>query len=107
MIRVKLMDKNSIYSFLCLCCQRCIISNPGPLNRFFREISNLQKKVIQRHKDHKEYKSKIRIAIATARNAPAHERVISTLREQEIQVDVALFLGGIEKRRVLVVFNKQ
>lgn len=78
---------------------------PGPLNRFFREISNLQKKVIQRHKDHKEYKSKIRIAIATARNAPAHERVISTLREQEIQVDVAFFLGGIEKRRVLEVFK--
>lgn len=78
---------------------------PGPLQRFFKEIAKLQ----QRELEHKErdpgYTPQIRIAIATARNAPAHERVISTLRMLNIQVDEAFFLGGIDKERVLQVFK--
>src|SRR5690554_4252654 len=52
-----------------------------------------------------QYRPRIRTAIVTARNAPAHERVITTLRRWGIQVDEAFFLGGIEKRRVLEIFK--
>ena len=41
----------------------------------------------------------------TARNAPAHERVINTMRSWGIEVNEAFFLGGIEKRRVLEVLQ--
>lgn len=36
----------------------------------------------------------IRTALVTARSAPAHERVIRTLREWDIRLDESLFLGG-------------
>jgi 5'-nucleotidase len=37
--------------------------------------------------------------------APAHKRVIYTLRHWGIHVDEAFFLGGISKSRVLSVFK--
>lgn len=77
----------------------------GPLLRFFLEISKLQQREMKKHTADPDYKPKIRVAIATARNAPAHERVISTLRKLDIRVDEAFFLGGIEKKRVLQVFR--
>ncbi|CAM3677912.1 5'-nucleotidase [Marinicrinis lubricantis] len=77
----------------------------GPLLKFFREISKLQKRMTQKNKENPGDKTMIRIAIATARNAPAHERVISTLRNHDIRVDEAFFLGGIDKRRVLQIFK--
>ncbi|MFD1776002.1 5'-nucleotidase [Paenibacillus rhizophilus] len=76
----------------------------GPLLRFFTEISKLQQREILKNQNDPDYKPRIRIAIATARNAPAHERVITTLRKLDIRVDEAFFLGGIEKIRVLSVF---
>lgn len=78
---------------------------PGPLLRFFTEISKLQKREIAKSQADKDYQPKIRIAIVTARNAPAHERVITTLRQLDIQVDEAFFLGGIDKGRVLKIFK--
>jgi 5'-nucleotidase len=39
----------------------------------------------------------IRTALVTARAAPAHERVIRTLRAWNIRIDEALFLGGRDK----------
>jgi 5'-nucleotidase len=77
----------------------------GPLLRFFTEISKLQKRIIEKNKEISNYKSNIKIAIATARNAPAHERVIATLRNYDIRIDEAFFLGGIDKGRVLKVFK--
>ena len=47
----------------------------------------------------------IRTALVTARNAPAHERVIRTLRAWNIRIDEAFFLGGIEKSEVLKAFG--
>lgn len=47
----------------------------------------------------------IRTAIITARNAPAHERVINTLKRWGIFTDEIFFLGGIEKRRILEAFK--
>jgi len=77
----------------------------GPLLRFFMEISKLQKRELDKKIENSAYQPKIRVAIATARNAPAHERVISTLRKLDIRIDEAFFLGGIDKERVLKIFK--
>ncbi len=47
----------------------------------------------------------IRTALVTARSAPAHERVIKTLRDWNIRIDEALFLGGMKKAEFLKSFE--
>ncbi len=47
----------------------------------------------------------IRTALVTARSAPAHERVIRTLREWGVRLDEALFLGGRDKGEFLEAFG--
>lgn len=47
----------------------------------------------------------IRTALVTARSAPAHERVIRTLRAWKIRIDQALFLGGLSKGDFLKAFQ--
>jgi len=49
--------------------------------------------------------SPIRTAIITARAAPAHERVIRTLRAWNIRIDEAVFLGGLDKGEFLKTFG--
>lgn len=49
--------------------------------------------------------SPIRTALVTARSAPAHERVIRTLREWGVRLDEALFLGGRAKGPFLEAFG--
>ena len=47
----------------------------------------------------------VRTALVTARSAPAHKRVVLTLREWGIRIDEALFLGGKEKGEFLKAFG--
>jgi 5'-nucleotidase len=47
----------------------------------------------------------IRTALVTARAAPAHKRVILTLRAWGIRIDEALFLGGMDKGEFLRTFG--
>ena len=49
--------------------------------------------------------SPIRTALVTARSAPAHKRVILTLREWGVRLDEALFLGGRPKGPFLDAFG--
>jgi 5'-nucleotidase len=48
---------------------------------------------------------RIRTALVTARSAPAHERAIRTLMNWNIQVDEAMFLGGLPKGEFLREFE--
>lgn len=48
---------------------------------------------------------RIRTALVTARSAPAHERAIGTLMNWQIQVDEAMFLGGLDKGEFLREFE--
>ena len=48
---------------------------------------------------------RIRTALVTARSAPAHERAIRTLMDWNIEVDEAMFLGGLEKGGFLREFE--
>jgi len=77
----------------------------GPIHKFFTEIAKLQATILEKADRDPAYKPRIRLAIATARNAPAHERVITTLRNLNIRVDEAFFLGGIDKGRVLRIYR--
>ena len=47
----------------------------------------------------------IRTALVTARAAPAHERVIRTLRAWDVRLDECLFLGGADKTQFLRAFG--
>ena len=47
----------------------------------------------------------IRTALVTARSAPAHERVIRTLRAWDIRIDESIFLGGLDKTDFLRAFQ--
>ena len=47
----------------------------------------------------------IRTALVTARSAPAHERVVMTLREWKIRIDESLFLGGLPKGEFLRAYG--
>ncbi|MCG2594891.1 5'-nucleotidase [Ramlibacter sp. XY19] len=48
---------------------------------------------------------RIRTALVTARSAPAHERAINTLLNWKINVDEAMFLGGLAKGEFLREFE--
>lgn len=47
----------------------------------------------------------IRTALVTARSAPAHERVIRTLRAWDIRIDESIFLGGLKKTEFLRAYR--
>lgn len=47
----------------------------------------------------------IRTALVTARSAPAHERVIRTLRAWNIRIDESIFLGGLNKAEFLRAYQ--
>ena len=48
---------------------------------------------------------RVRTALVTARSAPAHERAIRTLMDWNIEVDEAMFLGGLDKGEFLREFE--
>ncbi|MEY4753889.1 MAG: hypothetical protein RJA44_1564, partial [Pseudomonadota bacterium] len=48
---------------------------------------------------------RVRTALVTARSAPAHERAIRTLMDWHIEIDEAMFLGGLPKGDFLREFE--
>ena len=70
----------------------------GPFKNFLSMLHQIQL-------DYPADASPIRTALITARGAPAHERVIRTLRAWNIRIDEALFLGGKDKGDFLKAFG--
>jgi 5'-nucleotidase len=71
---------------------------PGPFHAFLSAIHTLQA--------HSEAGNcPIKTALVTARQAPAHERVIRSLRDWGIRIDECLFLGGLPKGPFLKAFQ--
>ncbi|HEX8739438.1 MAG TPA: 5'-nucleotidase [Casimicrobiaceae bacterium] len=70
----------------------------GPFKEFLAALHRIQA-------EFPEETSPIRTALVTARGAPAHERVIRTLRAWNIRIDEALFLGGLDKGEFLRAFG--
>lgn len=70
----------------------------GPFAKFLKTLSELQK-------DFPGEEAPIRTALVTTRCAPAHERVIRTLRAWNVRIDEVFFLGGVRKKDVLQAFG--
>lgn len=70
----------------------------GPFKGFLMALQNIQSHF---PKD----SCPIHTALVTARQAPAHERVIRSLRQWNIRIDEALFLGGLAKSEFLKAFQ--
>lgn len=71
----------------------------GPFANFLMTLSNLQSQFKTREE------SPIRTALVTSRSAPAHKRAIKTLRDWNVRVDEAFFLGGVSKKEILSAFG--
>lgn len=69
----------------------------GPFKQFLAALQGLQAEFGDQ--------CPIRTALVTARSAPAHERVIRTLREWNIRIDESLFLGGLAKGAFLKAYG--
>ena len=80
--------------------QQDIPLKDGPYAKLLRKLARLQDRLPFRV----EY-SPVRIAIVSARNAPAEMRVIKTLRNWGVYVDEIFFLGGMEKDKILKAFR--
>ena len=81
--------------------ERLNAKNPmpaGPFAKLLTTISHLQKELGTEN-------APIRTALVTARNAPAHERVIRTLISWNVRIDEAFFMGGLQKSDVLKAFG--
>lgn len=70
----------------------------GPFAKFLKTVAALQQ-------EFKGEKVPIRTALVTSRCAPAHERVVRTLREWNVRIDESFFLGGISKQDILAAFG--
>ena len=85
--------------------KRLIPHKPGPLADLFTKLSFMQKLEEKRRKEDPSYQKILRISIVTARNAPNHERVVTTLKSWGVSADESFFLGGMEKSRILTVLR--
>lgn len=82
--------------------ERSNAANPlpeGPFARFLKALANIQKEF--------EFSGRkpIRTGLVTSRHAPAHERVVRTLRTWDVRIDESFFLGGLDKKEVLAAFG--
>ncbi len=73
---------------------------PGPFKPLLEALHRLQQA-----DDAGNVAMRVRTALVTARSAPAHERAIRTLMNWKIQIDEAMFLGGLEKGPFLREFE--
>ena len=85
---------------------------PGPFAHVLQLISTLQKNTALECAtwrvglpEERRRMPVIRTALVTARSAPAHERVIRTLRAWGIRIDEAFFMGGMDKSQILEAFG--
>jgi 5'-nucleotidase len=69
----------------------------GPFKSFLEALQGLQS-------EFPTGECPIRTALVTARAAPAHERVVRTLRDWNVRIDESLFLGGLSKGDFLKSF---
>ena len=79
--------------------------SPEPLADLFRKLSLLQQLEDEAQKANPDYQRILRTAIVTARSAPAHERVITTLEHWGVDANEVFFLGGMKKDRILNVLK--
>lgn len=78
----------------------------GPMADFLEKINRIQGLEDSKSVDDPQgYRRRVRVAVVTARSAPAHERAINSIREWGLRVNDAFFLGGLPKGPILEVLE--
>lgn len=76
----------------------------GPLQALFARIGSFQRLEAERVARDGGHPA-LRVAIVTARSAPAEERLVTTLKDWGMSAAELYLMGGIEKKRVLEVLR--
>ena len=79
----------------------------GPLMPLLHKISAIQKIEKTSATRVNDPQKAVRVSVVTARNAPAHERMMNTLKHEGIEIDELFLTGGIEKKNILDVLKPQ
>jgi len=79
--------------------------DPGPLRDFLANINKIQRREEERRLAVPGYRIRVRVSIITARDAPAHERAVASLKSWGVAANDAFFMGGIEKRAIVEVLR--
>ncbi|MGQ4374787.1 5'-nucleotidase [Streptomyces sp. SAS_267] len=79
--------------------------DPGPLRDFLANVNRLQRREEEQRVNDPEYKIRVHVSLVTARNAPAHERAVRSLKDWGVTVNDAFFLGGIDKSAIMGVLK--
>ncbi|WP_084106729.1 5'-nucleotidase [Demequina sp. NBRC 110056] len=85
--------------------KRDVAHVPGLLKPLLADLNRIQRIEAELQERDPDYEPRVRIALVTARAAPAHERAVQSLRSWGVTINDAFFLGGIEKAKVLEVLR--
>ncbi|KIF04853.1 5'-nucleotidase [Streptomyces sp. RSD-27] len=75
--------------------------DPGPLGEFLAGINRIQRREEEQRRKDPAYRPRLRVSLVTARDAPAHERAVRSLKQWGLRVNDAFFLGGVDKAAVI------
>ena len=77
----------------------------GPLRDFLASVNRLQQREEEQRAKNPDYRIRVHVSLVTARNAPAHERAVRSLKGWGVTVNDAFFLGGIDKGSIMGVLK--
>ncbi|MET9932001.1 MULTISPECIES: 5'-nucleotidase [unclassified Streptomyces] len=77
----------------------------GPLKEFLASINRIQQREEEERQKDADYRIRLHVSLVTARNAPAHERAVMSLKSWGVTVNDAFFLGGIDKGEIMKVLK--
>lgn len=79
----------------------------GPLMPLLKKISGIQQIEREHSQRVNDPQKAVRVSVVTARNAPAHERMMHTLEHHGLEIDELFLTGGIDKKNILDVLKPQ
>jgi 5'-nucleotidase len=79
--------------------------DPGPLRDFLASVNRVQRREEEERTKDSDYKIRVHVSLVTARNAPAHERAVRSLKDWGVTVNDAFFLGGIDKGTIMGILK--
>jgi 5'-nucleotidase len=77
----------------------------GPLKDFLAGVNRIQQHEEQQRRTDPHYRLRVHVSIVTARNSPADERAVKSLKRWGVRVNDAFFLGGIDKGAIMEVLK--
>ncbi len=82
-----------------------VAHDAGPLKDFLAAVNRIQRREEEERLKDPGYRLRVHVSIVTARNAPAHERAVMSLKKWGVRVNDAFFLGGIDKGEIMKVLK--